>query len=114
MSGFSNQTMRQPREAKPNIAYVDGYWRVSPWRRDAAHLYYEAHRWTVKRNRREASVADCHSPLSKYDLNLNRERNELRKQLTKQLRHGLNYGMSAGDLLRNLEAQVAADEETKQ
>lgn len=127
MGGFSNQTMRQPKEGKPHIARIAGYWRVSPWRRDTASLYYEAHRWAVWRNRIEANakagVANCHSPHSNLQTSQQgeQEQRDRQRQLAKQLRHGLNYGMGAGDILRILEAQIEArvdieqeERETKQ
>lgn len=49
---FTNATMREPRPGKPHIALIDGFWRVSPWKRGTGPLYYQAHAFANRLNQR--------------------------------------------------------------
>lgn len=56
--GFSNSSMKPLRSNKPHIAFIDGYWRVSPmpaqYLRTHAYLYdkwQNAHRFVYRMNK---------------------------------------------------------------
>lgn len=100
---FSNQTMRQPKQGKPHIARVAGYWRVSPLHADNEPVYYEAHRWAARRNRAEhkTGVANCPSPYRNPSQHTQAKRN-----LDKQLRHALSYNAGPAAILGIIERNV--------
>lgn len=122
--GFCNKTMRRANQTKPHIAYINGYWRVSPWKPGTGSLYYNAHGWVNYRNYRlgcerdraqESGVAkggyldqiaklqhrphriECDDPI-KESTKLNAQR-----EIDKQLKHALNYGVGPAGLLRIIE-----------
>lgn len=53
---FSNTTVRELTPGKPHIALIDGFWRVSPWKRRTSFLYYQAHAFIDKLNCRKRRI----------------------------------------------------------
>lgn len=117
-AGFDNATMRRAQQAKPHIAKIGGYWRVSPWKPATRDLYYAAHAYVARLNSLakpiEGNHVHCdyqhtqHAIQAKQADHLQRDQCA---QLAKKLEHGLRYGMGAGRLLQLLEQQVECEQQ---
>ncbi len=54
---FANKNIIEKKYGKPHIVFIEGYWRVSPWKRGTGSLYYETHAFVRRLNYKQRSIA---------------------------------------------------------
>lgn len=57
---FDNRSMREPVHRKPHIALIDGWWRVSAWKKGTGAAYYEAHAVVLRANERRHGRSEAY------------------------------------------------------